>query len=322
MATLKARDLSSQLLSFTKGGASHKTIASIARLIEDSTRFVLRGSNIRSTFYLPDNLWLAEIDPGQITQVVNNLVINAQQAMPGGGEIVISIGNVMIGEQRAKTLILNPGPYVSLTIKDNGKGIPSDLMNKIFDPFFTTKEKGSGLGLFMVYSIVKNHDGGITIESKVGLGTTVTIYLPAVTDKKAMEENQKEEIFPGSGRILVMDDEELVTNMASKMLQKLGYEVDIVSHGEDALEKYREAKENDNPFKAVIMDLTIPGGKGGKQTIQEILAYDPETKAIVSSGYSNDPIMAEFQKYGFKGCVAKPYRIQDLSKVLYQVLQS
>jgi CheY-like chemotaxis protein len=195
-------------------------------------------------------------------------------------------------------------------------------MNKIFDPFFTTKEKGSGLGLFMAYSIIKNHDGAITVESKVGLGTTVTIYFPAVTDNISIEENQKEEIFFGTGKILLMDDEDLVTNMASKMLQKLGYEVEIAYSGEEALERYREAKRNHLPFRAVIMDLTIPGGKGGQQTIKEILAYDPDAKVIVSSGYSNDPIMAEFKKYGFQGCVVKPYRIQDLSKALYQVLRS
>ncbi len=322
IATLKARDLSSQLLAFTKGGAPRRTITSITRLVEDSTRFVLRGSNIQSTFYMPDNLWQGVIDPGQISQVVHNLVINAQQANPGGGEIVIRAGNVMINEQHAKALILHPGPYVSISFKDNGNGIPLDLMSKVFDPFFTTKEKGSGLGLFMAYSIVKNHDGAITIESKVGLGTTVTIYLPAVTGNIPVEEDQKDEIILGSGRILLMDDDELVTTMASKMLQKLGYEVEIAFRGEEALEKYRQAKGNYLPFKAVIMDLTIPRGKGGKQTIQEMLAYDPDTRAIVSSGYSNDPIMSEFKKFGFKGCVAKPYRIQDLSKVLNQVLQS
>lgn len=322
IATLKARDLSSQLLAFTKGGAPQKTISSFTPQIEDSTRFVLRGSNIRSTFYISDNLWKGAIDPGQITQVVHNLVINAQQAMPGGGEMVIRAGNVMIDEQRAKTLLLHPGPYISITFKDNGKGIPSELMSKVFDPFFTTKEKGSGLGLFMAYSIIKNHNGAIKVESTVGLGTTVTIFLPAVTENIPIEESKKEEIFLGSGRILLMDDENLVTDMASKMLQKLGYEVEIAYRGEEALEKFRAAKESRRPFKAVIMDLTIPGGKGGKQTIQEMLAYDPDTKAVVSSGYSNDPIMAEFLKHGFKGCVAKPYRIQDLSKVLYQVLQS
>lgn len=322
IATLKARDLSSQLLSFTKGGAPLKTISPFTRLVEDSTRFILRGSNILSTFYIPDNLWMGDYDPGQITQVVHNLVINAQQAMPGGGEIVISAGNVVIDEKRSKTLILNPGPYVFLTFKDTGKGIPSDLLNKVFDPFFTTKEKGSGLGLFMAYSIIKNHGGAITVESKVGLGTTVTIYLPAVTDSSPLKETRKEAIFLGSGRILLMDDEELITNMATKMLQKLGYEIEVASRGEEALEKYRKAKENDLPFKAVIMDLTIPGGKGGKETIQEMLAYDPGVKAIVSSGYSNDPIMADFKKYGFKGCIAKPYRIEDFSKILYQVLQT
>ncbi|MFI5304284.1 MAG: ATP-binding protein, partial [Nitrospiria bacterium] len=228
---------------------------------------------------------------------------------------------VMIDEQRAKTLILKPGPYVSVTFKDTGKGIPSDLMNKVFDPFFTTKEKGSGLGLFMAYSIVKNHDGAITVESKFGIGTTVTIYLPAVTDSNHLEETQKEAIFLGSGRILLMDDEELVTIMASNMLRKLGYEVEVAPRGEEALEKYREAKENNLPFKAVIMDLTIPGGKGGKEIIEEMMAYYPGVKAIVSSGYSNDPVMAEFKKYGFKGCIVKPYRIEDFSKVLYLVLQ-
>jgi CheY-like chemotaxis protein len=284
--------------------------------------FALRGSNINPKFYFPDNLWTVEIDPGQIAQVVHNLVINAKQAMQEGGEIVVRVENVMIDPQQARSLFINPGPFVLVCFKDKGKGIPENLINKIFDPFFTTKEDGSGLGLFSSYSIVRNHFGTITVESRLGKGTSFFVYLPAVIDRKIQEGTKNDTIIFGSGRILLMDDDELVRNMAQAMIQTLGYEVNLAAQGEEAVEMYKKAKEMNLPFHAVILDLTVPGGKGGKQTIQDLLAYDRNVRAIVSSGYSNDPILANYQIYGFKGCIAKPYRIQDLSKMLNDIINS
>lgn len=321
-ATLKAKDLADQLLTFARGGAPRKKIVSIAPLLQEAVTFALRGSSIQSRFYLPDNLWAADIDPGQITQLAHNLVINAKQAMGEGGEVVIRAENIMMDEKRASRLSLTPGFYIWVCFEDHGGGIPEENLDKIFDPFFTTKETGSGLGLFSAYSIARNHHGALTVESQVGTGTSFFLYLPAVTDRKAQEDLNLSTILFGSGRVLLMDDDEMVRQMASAMLQTLGYEVEVASRGEEALEMYRKAREKNLPFEAVILDLTVQGGKGGKQTLQELLAYDPAVRAIVSSGYSNDPVMANFRDSGFKGSVEKPYRIQDLSKTLNNVLKN
>jgi signal transduction histidine kinase/ActR/RegA family two-component response regulator len=321
-ATLKAKDLADQLLTFSKGGAPQKKIVSIAPLLQEAITFALRGSSIQARFHFPDNLWAAEIDPSQITQLVHNLAINAKQAMGEGGEVAIRAENIMIDERLASQLSLTPGFYIWVSFQDNGEGIPEENLDKIFDPFFTTKKSGSGLGLFSAYSIARNHNGALTVASQLGNGTSFFLYLPAVTDRKALEDSNHATILFGSGRILLMDDDEMVRQMASAMLQTLGYEVEVASKGEKALEMYRKAREKNLPFEAVILDLTVQGGKGGKQTLQELLAYDPGARAIVSSGYSNDPVMADFRASGFKGSVAKPYRIQDLSKTLNAVLKN
>jgi signal transduction histidine kinase/ActR/RegA family two-component response regulator len=321
-ATMRAKDLANQLLTFTKGGAPQKTLTSIVQVLQDNTIFALRGSHLNPTFYFPEDLWRVEIDPGQIAQVAHNLVINAKQAMQDGGEIVIRAENVIMDQQHARSLFINPGPYILVCFKDTGMGISENLIPKIFDPFFTTKENGSGLGLFSTYLIVRNHHGTITVESQVGKGTSFFVYLPAVINKNFLENTKSDTILFGSGRILLMDDDDLVRNMAKAMIQTLGYEVTLAAKGEEAVELYRKAKEINQPYQAVILDLTIPGGKGGKQTIQELLAYDHNVRAIVSSGYSNDPILANYQEFGFKACVAKPYRIQDLSKTLKDLIQS
>jgi PAS domain S-box-containing protein len=321
-AAIRAKDLASQLLTFSKGGAPIKRVMSIVALLKDSVRFALRGSNIRPEFFFAHHLWPAEIDEGQMTQVIHNLVINAQQAMPDGGVLLITVKNLNIDAEKAQKLMVNPGNFISLSFKDNGRGIPKDCINKIFDPFFTTKEKGSGLGLFTTYSIIKKHDGAITVNSEEGVGTTFYAYLPAASGQHETEETTDEGIMAGSGRILILDDEPMVREMAGALLQKLGYEVEYASSGEEAIEIYKKAKDVEVPFKAVIMDLTLPGGISGKETIQKLIAYDPKAKAIVSSGYSNDPVMANYEKFGFKNYIAKPYRAQDLSRILHQVLHS
>jgi PAS domain S-box-containing protein len=317
-ASLRAKDLTQQLLTFSKGGAPIKEATSIAELIEDSAEFALRGFKIRCEFSMPQDLWPVEIDKGQINQVVNNLIINADQAMPEGGIIKVSAENATIRKQ--DVLPLQPGKYVKITLKDHGIGIPKQHLQRIFDPYFTTKHKGDGLGLATSYSIIKNHKGHIHVESELGFGSTFIIYLPASPKKVPKKKVAEEKPLAGKGKILVMDDEEVVRDVIGDLLAILGYEVEFAEDGSKVIELYKKAEESKAPYDAVIMDLTVPGGMGGKESIQELIQIDPEVKAIVSSGYSNDPVMANFRKHGFSGVVAKPFKIEELSKVLHQAI--
>jgi len=319
-AALHAKDLTMQLLTFSKGGAPLRTSASITDLIKDSTNFMLRGSNVKCEFSLPDELWPVEIDEGQMSQVINNLIINADQAMPGGGNIEISAINVII--RPGDIIPLKKGKYVKVSVKDHGKGITKRNFTKIFDPYFTTKKSGSGLGLSVAYSIVKKHEGYITVMSGPGKGTTFYIYIPASREKIPEKRTLKESLYVGKRNILVMDDEKMVREILSTMLMKLGCEVVCVKDGAEAIIKYKQSKKTGKPFDVVIMDLTIPGGMGGRETIKKLFEIDPEVKAIVSSGYSNDPIMSHYLAYGFSSVIAKPYRIAELSKILRDVMMS
>lgn len=317
-AAFHAKDLAMQLLTFSKGGAPLKTSASIADLIKDSTGFMLRGSNVKCEFSLPDELWPVEIDERQMSQVINNLIINADQAMPDGGNIEISAENVKI--RPGDMIPLHEGEYVKVSIKDHGKGITKKNVPKIFDPYFTTKKGGSGLGLSVAYSIVKNHDGYITVMSRPGKGTTFYIYLPASQEKIPEKRVLQKNLFIGKGKVLVMDDEEMVRKTLTTMLKRLGCEAVCVKDGVEAIALYKQSRETGKPFDVVIMDLTIPGGMGGKETIKKLLELDPEIKAVVSSGYFNDPIMSHYQAYGFSSVIAKPYRITELSQILRDVM--
>ncbi len=317
-ATLRARDLTQQLLTFSRGGQPVMTTLFLSGLIKDSAGFVLRGSKVRAEFSIPEDLWAVEADEGQMSQVIHNIVINAGQAMPDGGTVEISGQNSIVEEDSG--LPLEKGKYVKITVRDHGHGIRDEILPRIFDPYFTTKEKGSGLGLAVTYSIVKNHGGHLTVESMEGSGTTFTIYIPASEKDFLMRTPKPETIEAGSGRILVMDDQEIVLDAAGEILRNLGYEVKICRDGSEALRLFTRAKETGCPFDAVIMDLTIPGGMGGKETMQRLLEIDPDVKAIVSSGYSNNPIMSRFMEYGFKEVMAKPYKITDVSSKLRKVL--
>lgn len=327
-ASLQAKSLTYQLLTFAKGGSPIKKIVSIAGLIKDWTAFALKGSKINCTFAIPEDLWPVEIDGGQISQVINNLIINADQAMPKGGTIRIEVKNRSIAEDRTvHGLILPEREYIEISIQDQGYGIPKENLNKIFDPYFTTKQTASGLGLTTSYSIIKSHGGFLTAESEQGIGATFFIYLPALSQemmriKEAPAKAKTErKLLAGKGRIMVMDDEEMVRKMLYRILTMLGYDVDLVKDGAEAIDFYRKAQKSGQPFDVVIMDLIIPGGMGGEETIKKLIEIDPHVKAIASSGYSSDPIMANFRGYGFKGCLAKPYDPQILSQKLADVIK-
>jgi two-component system, cell cycle sensor histidine kinase and response regulator CckA len=318
VAARQAVALTQQLLTFAKGGAPVKKTQSIKELIKQSVVFSLHGSDIKYNFNISDSLVVVNVDFDQISQVLNNLVLNALQAMPMGGTLSITAENFTILTSHA--LPLNEGDYIKITVQDTGEGIPEEICKNIFDPYFTTKAKGTGLGLTTSFSIISQHNGYITVKSQVGQGTTFTVYLPASNLTVEDTGSPKLDVQTGSGRVLVMDDEEPIRNVLGKMLSVLGYEFEFASNGVEAILLYAQAVASGAPFDAVILDLTIRGSMGGKKTIQKLLEIHPQCRAIVSSGYSHDVVLSDFQSYGFKGLVAKPYRLEDLSAVLHRVI--
>ncbi|MHB0878099.1 MAG: GAF domain-containing protein [Anaerolineae bacterium] len=312
-ACTRAKALTKQLLTFAKGGAPIRQRASLADLLAESTRFVLRGSKTRPEFAVSRSLWPVEIDQGQMAQVIQNLVINASEAMPDGGIVTVSAENVRVGA--SDPLPLLPGRYVKVTIADQGVGMSPEVLGRIFDPYFTTKSKGHGLGLSVVYSVVAKHEGHITPESEPGVGSKFHLYLPVAGEQAPPESRPLTK-----GRILVMDDEEVVLRAARRMLGKLGYDVELAENGHEALELFRRAMAEGVPFAAVILDLVVPNGLGGRETLIELKQLDPSVRAIVSSGYSTDPAMSHFARYGFYAMMDKPYRFEDLERVLAAVI--
>ena len=281
-------------------------------------KFALHGSSVRTRFQFEDDIWAVHIDPDQITQVINNLAINAVQAMPQGGSLHVLASNYRVDSTHHRGP-LDPGRYVEVTLRDEGIGIPSDIFDKVFDPYFTTKKAGSGLGLYSCFNILTKHSGWITVSSEVDQGTAFTFYLPAVTLSVVDGDDQKT-IPSGSGRILVMDDDEGIRMALGKLLTRMGYEVVEAPEGVAALEAYRASQMEGRPFDVVILDLTVAGGHGGLQTFQELRTLNPAIKAIVASGYSTDPILAKYQEYGFAGTLSKPFSAEDLGKTLNDVL--
>ena len=309
-----ATSLTTQMLTFAKGGDPIKETLSIGAVIAETAQFSLRGSNVKLQTNTVSDLWPVEADKGQLSQVVSNLVINAQQAMPDGGTITISGENVAT----------SAGRHVQITVCDEGIGISPQHLDRIFDPYFSTKQRGSGLGLASTYSIITKHNGTISAASKLNEGTIFTICLPA-TDKKERTKPEDSLVKIGStpvvaAHILVLDDEELVREVIGIMLEELGHKISYAVQGREAIKKYQEAWQNNSQYDAVITDLTIPGGMGGQEAAEEILKINPQAKIIVSSGYATDPVMANYEDYGFHDRVVKPYRFMELKKVIERVM--
>jgi len=315
-ACLRATELTHQLLTFAKGGAPVKRTTSLSALLRETAPFALAGSNVRCEFSIPEDLWPVEADPTQIAQVINNLIINAKQAMPNGGTIAVQARNSIVWPEHAPPT--ETGAYVQVSIRDQGVGIAKEDLQKIFVPYFTTKKTGTGLGLATSYSIIRNHHGYITVDSEVGVGSVFHVYLPA--SEASAEERARPEPPQGKGRLLLMDDEDMVRKVTSQMLRQLGYHVDGAADGVEIIELYRKAKEAGQPYDVVIMDLTIPGGMGGRECVEKLHLIDPDAKAIVTSGYSDDPVMAEHERFGFNGVISKPWKIEALSETLHNVM--
>ena len=319
-ASIRASELTQQLLTFAKGGEPIKKVVHLDRILRESSDFATRGSSVKCYFDIPSTLWPVEVDEGQIGQVVNNLVINAIHAMPDGGRIEIRAENREVPD--TNSMSLEAGRYVTLSVTDHGKGIPEEYLDKIFDPYFTTKSDGSGLGLATSFSIVNKHHGHILVTSETGSGATFTVFLPASDHDIEKPSHRTGRLPRGSGRILVMDDEDSVQTVIGEMLALYGYRAEKALDGLEAISIYRTAIDSGRAFDAVIIDLTVPGGMGGVETISRLTDLNPEIKAIVSSGYSNDPVMANYADYGFKACISKPFRLEELIRTLHSVITS
>ncbi len=336
-ASMTAKSLTQKLITFSRGGAPIMEPASIEPVIISATEFTLSGSNIKCEFSIPGDLWLVQIDRTQIGHVIHNLVMNAREAMPDGGIIKVVAENVNITDKSPELgtglgtglgIGLEKGNHIKISIIDQGMGISKEILDKIFDPYFSTKDmgtqKGMGLGLSICHSIIKQHSGNIVAESNAESGTSLHFYLPAseetIVTQKSLKVPENKKLVLGEGRILVMDDEKMVIKITGHILNRLGYDASFSEDGTQAVEMYKKAMDSGNPFDAVILDLTVRGGMEGKEAIKKLIEIDPKIKAIVSSGYSNSPVMTGYKEYGFIDVIAKPYNINELSKKLNEVL--
>lgn len=317
-ATLRAKDLTHQLITFARGGTPIKEAFPPGEVLRESVSLALSGSQSKSEFFIADDIFNLDADKGQINQVIHNIVINAAEASPGQGVINVRAENAIIGPDSG--LPLKEGRFVKISIEDHGCGIAPENLGRIFDPYFTTKPKGNGLGLASAYSIVKKHGGHISVHSRVGTGTIFDVYLPASDKGGASRTVASKEIVSGSGRILVMDDQEMIRDTVGAILATAGYEVEFAKDGREAIDMYARAVSSSRPFDLVVMDLTIPGGMGGKEAIKALRSLYPGAKAIVSSGYSSDPVMADHGKYGFDGMIIKPYTTYSLTEIVSAVI--
>lgn len=309
----RAKYLTQQLLTFSKGGTPVRKTQAIAEHVQQAVTFALSGSNVSPVFAVPSEVWPCDFDENQMAQVFDNIVINARQGMPLGGNLDVTVRNIAPEDAPQE---LPPGAYVRTSICDYGNGILKDHLPRIFDPFFTTKQQGSGLGLATSYSIVKKHDGLICAESELGKGTTFHVYLPASSGQVSVLDRKRRQLHRGHGRILIMDDEEFILDVLSEILTGMGYHVSTASNGDEAIAQTRSAMQSGQPFRAAILDLTIPGGRGGKETVHALLEVDPNIKVVASTGYSEDPVMSKPSDYGFAGRLVKPYRVGHLALLL------
>jgi signal transduction histidine kinase/ActR/RegA family two-component response regulator len=317
-ACQRAKFLSSQLLTFAKGGAPVRRVVSVAQLVTDAVHLAQTGSSIRIEVKIEEGLWFAQVDPGQIGQVLHNILINAREATPGGHGFI---------EVRAENLgvVGNPDPRVRISIRDYGCGMPHHVLPQIFDPYFTTKASGNGLGLATAYAIVAKHGGHISVESRPGAGSVFTFDLPALDLPRALEDPLEQtpaavSMQRGTERLLVMDDDEALRMLFKAVLTSLGYDVQAAADGAEAVALYEIAKATDKGFDAVILDMTVTGGMGGLEAADKLKELDPSSKLIVSSGYSDAPVMSEFAEYGFEAVIVKPWTVKDMSEVLRRVL--
>jgi PAS domain S-box-containing protein len=319
-ASVRAKELTRQLLTFAKGGEPVKEVASIASMITDSADFVLRDSSVVCNYDIPEDLLKVEVDGGQISQVLQNIVINASQAMPEGGVINVICENVK--DPANESFLLQEKKYIKIKIVDSGEGIPEKYVDRIFDPFFSTKHSGSGLGLAICHSIITKHEGHILVKSEPGKGTIFTIYLPAIADEdnSTVQTATSIEKCRKGAFIMVMDDDEMICKMARRMLERRGHDVVLARDGLEAIEVYKKHLGSSKPIDLIIMDLTIPGGLGGKDAVKKILKIDPDALVAVSSGYSNDPVMSDYGSYGFKAAIAKPFTMAELDKAISTIL--
>jgi signal transduction histidine kinase len=328
-AALQARLLTQQLLAFSKGGAPSLEVTTVSEMVQECAQFILRGSKVKCSIEKEDGLWPVDADKGQISQVVNNLIINANQAMPSGGEIRIRMSNLHV--RHTEVPALKSGDYVCIEVRDEGNGISPQNLKKIFDPYFTTKRKGNGLGLASSYSIITTHKGTITVDSSIGHGSIFRVYL-AKSNQQTLEksnppeakkkETAREKIHRGKGRILVMDDMEAMMVVAGEILTVLGYDVEYSTNGNEAIKAYKAAKDEGNPFDACVFDLTVPGGMGGEEAANILIDYDPNLVAIASSGYTSSDVMSDYKNSAFRAVLPKPYRIKEMSDILHELLNS
>ncbi len=324
-ASEAAKKLTQKLITFSKGGSPNKEVSAVDRLVKSAVEFTLSGSNIKSSYKFAPDLWRIDVDQSQIGQAIHNIVMNAREAMPQSGHLDITAANTAATDEIAS---LASGNYVKVSITDQGSGIAAEEFDKIFDPYYSTKEMGNqhgmGLGLSICHSIIKKHGGKVSVESQIGVGTTFHIYLPATDAEPTVKPantvpDRTGQIF-GEGKILVMDDDRGIRELAGEILQHLGYRVEFAGDGAEAIASYQAALKSADPFDAVILDLTVRGGMGGKEAIQKLMAIDPGVKGIVSSGYSEDPGITDYEQHGFKGVAAKPYTLEELGEKLNRVL--
>ncbi len=316
----RAKGLTQQLLTFSRGGKPVRRVTTLAPVIREAIDISFAGSNVICDAQIAEELNSADIDTGQIIQVLNNLMVNACQAMPNGGSVVVRVDNIYIDNDTV--FPITPGEYIEITVEDTGCGISEENLHRVFDPYFTTKPSGNGLGLATCYSIIKNHGGLISVSSELDKGTTFTLFLPAARYVQSLATPVITALGDGTDvlkeftRVLIMDDEQIIRDVAYEMFTTLGYSASLACDGAEAISMYREAKEAGTPFEITIMDMTIPGGMGGVEAVGKLLEYDSNAFVVVSSGYTNEAVMSNYRSYGFKGVIPKPYTLNELKTLL------